>query len=190
MVGSARIPEVETLTKTGARSGSTIMSELRSGFSGERLGHDYRSANRITIFDHRYRLAMTVGVEPHLAKPLLDDVGAGTPQRFIWLPVNDPGAPRKRPKPSACRKLDAWSDLSAKARGSGKVTNRQAVKMVIDPHMARISLLDVPADSAEFAVLGIPEAAQETIDDQAYFALNDEANINPLEILFIVCCAN
>ena len=140
----ARIPEVETLTKTGARSGSTIMSELRSGFSGERLGHDYRSANRITIFDHRYRLAMTVGVQPHLAKPLLDDVGAGTPQRFIWLPVNDPGAPRKRPKPSACKKLDAWSNLSAKARGSGKVTNRQAVKMVIDPHMARISLLDVP----------------------------------------------
>ena len=91
----ARIPEVETLTKTGARSGSTIMSELRSGFSGERLGHDYRSANRITICDHRYRLAMTVGVQPHLAKPLLDDVGAGTPQRFVWLPVNDPGAPEK-----------------------------------------------------------------------------------------------
>ena len=67
----ARIPEVETLTKTGARSGSTIMSELRSGFSGERLGHDYRSANRITVCDHRYRLAMTVGVQPHLAKPLI-----------------------------------------------------------------------------------------------------------------------
>lgn len=97
------VPEVDTLTALGNRQGSTLLSQLRSAFSGERLGFGYADAmKRIPIERHEYRLGMTVGVQPEKAGPILDDADGGTPQRFIWLPATDPHispTPADEPEP-------------------------------------------------------------------------------------------
>jgi hypothetical protein len=85
------VPEVDTLTALGQRQGSTLLSQLRSAFSGERLGFGYADATRrIPIERHTYRLGLTLGVQPEKAGPLILDSDGGTPQRFIWLPATDP----------------------------------------------------------------------------------------------------
>jgi hypothetical protein len=85
------VSEIDTLTALGNRQGSTLLSQLRSAFSGERLGFGYADATRrLPIERHTYRFGLTVGVQPEKARPLLDDVDGGTPQRFLWLPATDP----------------------------------------------------------------------------------------------------
>lgn len=85
------VAEIDTLAAIGSRQGSTLMSQLRSAFSGERLGYSYADATRrLPIPKHSYRLGMIVGVQPEKAKILLDDADGGTPQRFIWLRATDP----------------------------------------------------------------------------------------------------
>lgn len=92
------VPEVDTLTALGGRTGSTIMSKLREAFSGEELGFGYAdSTKRIRLGRHGYRLTMVVGVQPSRAGVLIGDAGGGTPQRFIWLPSTDPDISLDRP---------------------------------------------------------------------------------------------
>ena len=84
------VPEVDTLTALGGRQGSTLLSQLRLAFSGERLGFGYADAiKRIPIEADSYRLCLSVGVQPERAGPILWDADGGTPQRFIWLPAKD-----------------------------------------------------------------------------------------------------
>ena len=45
----------------------------------------------------------------------------------------------------------------------------------------------MPVDPAGFDVLRIPEAAQKTIDDQAFLALSDDVKINPLDSHRLLC---
>lgn len=86
--------EVSTLTALGNRQGSTLLPELCKAWSGERLGFGYASAEkRLHLAPHSYRLGLVVGIQPGRAGSLLDDSDAGTPQRFLWLPTVDPGAP-------------------------------------------------------------------------------------------------
>ena len=49
------------------------------------------------IPEHSYRLCLTVGIQPARASILLDAHDAGTPQRFIWLPITDPDFPDVEP---------------------------------------------------------------------------------------------
>lgn len=84
------VPEVDTLGALGARQGATLMSQIRSAFSGEALGFGYADATkRIPIGKHKYRLGMTVGVQPEKSGTILWDADGGTPQRFIWVPATD-----------------------------------------------------------------------------------------------------
>lgn len=84
------IPEVDTLTAVGGRQGSTIMSKLRSAYSGEEVGFSYADpTKRLLVGKHRYRLALILGVQASRAGALLEDAGGGTPQRFVWLSAND-----------------------------------------------------------------------------------------------------
>lgn len=53
-----------------------------------------------------YRLAIVAGVQPKLSGVLLDDTDAGTPQRWLWLPADDPSwdvAPTDWPEPITWR---------------------------------------------------------------------------------------
>lgn len=92
------VPEVDNLTALGNRQGSTLLPQLRSAWSGERLGFSYADpAKRLPIPRHTYRMGLVLGVQPGRAGPLLDDVDGGTPQRFVWLPTTDPEAPEVPP---------------------------------------------------------------------------------------------
>ncbi len=85
------IPEVDTLASIGGRQGATIMSKLRSAYSGEEIGFSYADpTKRLLVGSHQYRLQMILGVQPERAAGLLQDAAGGTPQRFVWLPANDP----------------------------------------------------------------------------------------------------
>ncbi|MDR7383509.1 hypothetical protein [Promicromonospora iranensis] len=92
------VPEIDTLTALIGRQASTTSSELRKMFSGEGLGFQNSDAARRKIVPaHSYRAALVAGVQPLKAGPLLDDAAGGTPQRFLWLPATDPGAPDVTP---------------------------------------------------------------------------------------------
>jgi hypothetical protein len=163
------IPEVESLTKVGARSGNTLLSELRSAWSGERLGHDYKAINRLTIKGHRYRMDMIVAAQPINAASILDDVAGGTPQRFLWLPVSDRERPRVRPDEPRKLTLDRWPSL--------QFTPGQ----VVDPCYFFPSDLDKDADPAEFEILSIPQSVQQEIDQHSYNLLDEDFKIDPLD---------
>lgn len=84
------VPEVDALSAISNRQGSTLLSQLRSAFSGEKLGFSYADrTRRLALERHNYRLGMIVGVQPERGAGLLNDADGGTPQRFIWLPATD-----------------------------------------------------------------------------------------------------
>lgn len=157
----AFVPEVSTLIATGGRNGSTMMSEFRSGWTGERLGHDYAdSSKRIILEEYRYRLCYVIGVQPTLAKFLFDQSGEGTPQRLLWMPTSDPNVPNHRVIESAPHKLDAWP---APIKGPNRI--------LADTNIAREALLNVPIDKATLEVLQIPEFVREEIEAEARIGL-------------------
>lgn len=92
------VPEVDNLVALGSRQGATLMPQLRSAWSGERLGFSYADKNKaLPLERHSYRMGLVLGVQPGRAQPLLDDADGGTPQRFLWLPTSDPDAPDELP---------------------------------------------------------------------------------------------
>ncbi|KAA0120827.1 hypothetical protein CIW51_05160 [Mycolicibacterium sp. P9-22] len=164
----AQLPEVDTLIATGGRGGSTIMSELRSAWSGERLGLDYASEDkRITLCANRYRLCLVLGVQPLRSAPLFDDADSGTPQRFVWLPAGDHDAPISRPDEPARLVLPRWPEL----RSNG----------VTDPDVVLSSQLGIAADVSEYRVLAIPVAARELIDSNQFAVLRGDPSVDPLD---------
>lgn len=93
------MPEVDKVTAQAARPGATIMSELRSGWSGEPLGHVTADpARRIPVEADAYRLALSIGVQPLRAGAILDDADGGFPQRLVWVSAIDPQAPDRLPE--------------------------------------------------------------------------------------------
>lgn len=82
--------EIDTIAALGARTGSTTMAVLRSGFSGETLGFSYATKGRDIHLDAgTYRMTLVLSVQPRRAGALLDDHRGGTPQRFMWFPGMD-----------------------------------------------------------------------------------------------------
>jgi hypothetical protein len=91
-------PEVDMLTALGSRQGATLLSTLRSAFSGEKLGFSYASREKTLPLDrHSYRMCLILGVQPERAGTLTADADGGTPQRFVWMPTADPGIPDDTP---------------------------------------------------------------------------------------------
>ena len=171
----AQIPEVDTLTAAGGRGGATIMSELRSAWSGERIGFDYAGADkRIMLREHRYRLCLTLGVQPLRAQPLFDDADGGTPQRFVWFPVRDADVPKVRPDEPPLLDLRRWPDPSV-AYG------------VVDPDLARASQLAELSDPSEYRVIEIPKAARRAIDRHQFAVLSGSSRVNPLDGHQLLC---
>ncbi|MBD8505530.1 hypothetical protein HT102_03365 [Hoyosella sp. G463] len=91
-------PEVDTLAALGSRQGSTLLGELRKAWSGESLGfQNGQKHTRHVLPRHSYRLCLIVGVQPAKAGPIIGDADGGTPQRFVWLHVQDSRIPRRAP---------------------------------------------------------------------------------------------
>jgi hypothetical protein len=100
------LDEVAHLAGHARQNGSTILAELRRFLMGEPLGHLYVDLyKRVELPAHSYRGAVIIGVQPAKADAILDDVDAGTPQRFGWFPATDPNAGDDMPD---CPEPLAW----------------------------------------------------------------------------------
>ena len=162
-------PEVDNLIALTTRSSSTLLPQLRSAYSGEELGFSYADPEKaVRLCAHRYRLCLTVGVQPGRGKPLLDDVDGGTPQRFVWLPTGDLEAPNDLPELPAPRHLGAWPKQRAAARGSSP------------------SLLDARVSDIELQVLEVPDDARRAVDSHRVEMLRG-GEVDPLDGHRLLC---
>ena len=92
------VDEIDTLTALGSRQGATLLPTLRTAWSGGSFGFGYADpSKRLSLKAHSYRLGLVVGAQPTRCEALFDEADAGTPQRFIWAPLIDPGAPDDLP---------------------------------------------------------------------------------------------
>lgn len=169
----AKIPEVDTLTATAARGGATIMSTLREGWSGERLGSDYAGEEkRILLQQDRYRLCLVIGVQPGRARALFDEAEAGTPQRIVWLPSADPDAPDDEPPEPATLNLGRWESHPQSPAPKGAI---------IDADTNRNRQLSEKADPTKFDVLLIPDTATELIKATRRAVRRGDESVDPLD---------
>jgi len=81
--------EGDTVSALGSRSGSTLLSTLRTAWTGRTLSFGYRGRTTQQLAAHTYRATLVMGTQPARAKWLLDDASGGTPQRFQWFPAED-----------------------------------------------------------------------------------------------------
>lgn len=97
------IDEGSVLGDLGQRNGSTIMPTLRTAFTHGTLGSTNATQERRRKLEGgSYVYGVTMGIQPELAGPLLGDLAAGTPQRFLWVMATDPGMTAARiPWPGA-----------------------------------------------------------------------------------------
>lgn len=90
--------EGEQLIEQGmGRAGATLPETLRRAWSGQDLGQSNATSERTRhVRAGQYVLGMLVGFQPSVAGQLLDDGGAGTPQRFLFASADDPTIPDER----------------------------------------------------------------------------------------------
>lgn len=95
------VDEVDNLSAMSADKTSTLMSEVRTMLTGGMTGSSNATAQRKRLLLARtYNFQLVVGVQPARSGNLLGDRDAGTPQRFIWTTMTDPGRavpPNRRP---------------------------------------------------------------------------------------------
>ena len=84
------VDESDQLLALGSRSGSTLLSALRTAWTGGTLGFGYRSRTQQYLESHGYRMGLTVAMQAGNGGWLLEDAVGGTPQRFMWFPATDP----------------------------------------------------------------------------------------------------
>lgn len=103
------VDEIGTLGAQQDRQGSTLASIMRSAWSGSTLStNGADKTRRRHLLSHSYRYCMVMGVQPSTAHILLDDQGAGTPQRIIWLPATDKLAPDLDVEVPSVNPLEKW----------------------------------------------------------------------------------
>ncbi|UEA26193.1 bifunctional DNA primase/polymerase [Mycobacteroides abscessus subsp. abscessus] len=168
-------PEVDSLAALSARNSSTLLPQLRSAYSGEELGFSYADpAKSVRLCAYRYRLCLTVGVQPGRGSGLLDDADGGTPQRFVWLPTTDPDIPDEAPEAPAAYELPIWP------------TNAGTSKITLGGTGA-LGLLDVPAKPGDLRTLIIPAVARTAIDEHRCKMLRGDAGTDPLDGHRLLC---
>ena len=88
--------EGASLNKLIERAGSTVGETLRSAWSGEAIGQkNGRAETTRTVPARSYSAGLVIGYQPSTALPLLADVEAGTPQRFLYFWAVDPTIPSR-----------------------------------------------------------------------------------------------
>lgn len=159
------VPEIDTLAALGNRNGTTLLSQLRKAWSGEALTFGYVDKTKaIEVARHSYRLTLVAGIQPGRGGTLIEDSDGGTPQRFIWLPTQDPDMPRIKPQEPEQVDLrgiaNGWpggSDLAEKITAATTGAG-------IEPH-----------------VLELPEWVAKLIDDNAVDKHRGESNDSALD---------
>jgi hypothetical protein len=95
-----QVPDVATLEALAGRKGQTLVGQLLAAYMGQPIGfHNAQKETTSAVEEHKYRLCLGVGVQPENAGFFLSQASHGFPQRFLWLPTNDPHAPQERPEP-------------------------------------------------------------------------------------------
>jgi hypothetical protein len=103
------LDEGAAFRELGERKGSTLWPTIRSAWVGAQLGQANATEERTRLLRARaYRFALVMGFQPELAMHLLSDTTAGTPQRFLWLPTGDPGAPDWDDRPPWPARMGGW----------------------------------------------------------------------------------
>jgi hypothetical protein len=92
------VDEGQVLAELGGRAGSTLLSTLRSIWSGAVIGQNNASDRRRIVPAGQYIFGVVVGLQDSKAAVLLDDAAAGTPQRFAWARATDPAIPDDPPE--------------------------------------------------------------------------------------------
>ena len=115
------VPEVDTIASERGRTGSNLLPQLRKAWDGSDLTFGYADRTKaIAVNEHTYRLVMVVGVQPGRANTLLNDVDAGTPQRYLWLPTDAPDTPMEDVEPPEQIDLreiaEGWPQTGLRAR--------------------------------------------------------------------------
>jgi hypothetical protein len=80
--------EISNLGAHADMQGSNLVGTLCEVYMAEELGEHYAAKEkRRPVPEGRYRLALTVGVQPTNAHIILDHGDTGLPQRFLWMPA-------------------------------------------------------------------------------------------------------
>lgn len=93
------LDEGQALAEMGGRSGSTMLSTLRTMWTGAMVGQANVKDNKRKLAEGGYALGFVVGIQPALGADLLSDTAAGTPQRFLWLQTRDATVPHRAERP-------------------------------------------------------------------------------------------
>jgi hypothetical protein len=77
------------------RNGATLGEVIRTGLTGGKLGftNTKTGGRKRVVPGNSYRMLMMINIHPDQADVLLAGNGVGTPQRFLWVPSNDPTMP-------------------------------------------------------------------------------------------------
>jgi len=90
--------EIRHLDKVQGRAGESMAPLLRTALTGGHLITTNASADRRReVPKMRYRLVAVAGIQPDAADALFRYTSEGTPQRWVWLPTDDAGAPDQPP---------------------------------------------------------------------------------------------
>lgn len=101
--------EGQALVKMFERSGPTIGPALRTAWSGGTLGQTNGTDDRTRHVERgTYNLAFTVGFQPSVMGPLLDQADTGMPQRFVYTAILDATAPRAKPAWPGTIEVPEW----------------------------------------------------------------------------------
>jgi hypothetical protein len=93
------VDEGQTLAELGGRKGSTLLPTLRTIWTGGVIGNTNASAERVRVVPAGlYAFGVVLAMQEGKAGLLLDDVDAGTPQRFLWTLATDASIPDETPE--------------------------------------------------------------------------------------------
>lgn len=95
--------EGEGLIRMAGRNGSTITTVLRRAWSGELLGEANASADRDRQIERgAYSIGLSISFQPDTIAGLFDpnEVGGGTPHRFLYFAADNDALPEEPPEDS------------------------------------------------------------------------------------------
>lgn len=95
----ATIDEIDSLEALARQDGSTLLSTLKTLWTGGTTGtQNATQERRRNLHAHTYRLALLAGVQPGLGEVLFNRQAAlgGLPQRFVFADTRDPSLSRER----------------------------------------------------------------------------------------------